>query len=30
MKIGEFAAQFHVKRDNVRFYITNGLLIPDD
>ena len=30
MKIGEFAAQFNVTRDTVRFYITNGLLIPDD
>lgn len=30
VKIGEFAAQFNVTRDTVRFYITNGLLIPDD
>ena len=30
MKIGEFAAQFHVSRDTVRYYITSGLLIPDD
>ena len=30
MKIGEFAEKYGVTRDTVRFYIRNGLLIPDD
>lgn len=30
MKIGEFAKQFGVPKDTVRFYIKNNLLIPND
>lgn len=30
MRIGEFAAKYGVSRDTVRFYINNGLLIPED
>ncbi|MES9738926.1 MerR family DNA-binding transcriptional regulator, partial [Peribacillus frigoritolerans] len=29
MKIGPFAKLFHVTTDTVRYYIEQGLLIPD-